>query len=103
MQIPKIQALLLAQESALTEYCHQLDSLTDLTEVIEQAIVDNPPVSVREGGLIKSGFSAELDELRRINKDGKSWIASLRRLNGSGQGSSRLKLDSTRFLAIISR
>ena len=92
MQIPKIQALLLAQESALTEYCHQLDSLTDLTEVIEQAIVDNPPVSVREGGLIKSGFSAELDELRRINKDGKSWIASLEASERERTGIKSLKV-----------
>lgn len=92
MQIPKIQALLLAQESALTEYCHQLDSLTDLTEIIEQAIVDNPPVSVREGGLIKSGFSAELDELRRINKDGKSWIASLEASERERTGIKSLKV-----------
>ena len=52
LQVPKIQALLEQEESALTEYIQKLNTLNELTEIIERAIVENPPVSVREGGLI---------------------------------------------------
>ena len=50
--------------------------LENLAEMIEKAIVDEPPVSVREGGMIKPGYSAELDELRDIASNSKQWIAA---------------------------
>ena len=92
LQVPKIQALLEQEESALTEYIQKLNPLNELTEIIERAIVENPPVSVREGGLIKAGFNAELDELRQTNKDGKSWIAALEASERDRTGIKSLKV-----------
>src|SRR5262249_45415372 len=47
----------------------------DLREALDAALVDDPPLSPKEGGLIKDGYNAELDELRRTARDGKEWIA----------------------------
>jgi len=76
-QIPKIKSLLAKEQSILSGYGSELDELTELMGLITQAIVDDPPISVRDGGLIKPSFNEELDQLRQINRDGKSWIASL--------------------------
>ena len=70
-QVPRIKALLGKEQSVLAAYGEQLDELAELTELISRAIVDNPPITVRDGGLIKPGYNTELDELRQINKDGK--------------------------------
>ena len=54
------------------------DGLADLPEVIgliEKAIVDDPPFSTKEGGFIRAGFDAELDEIRAIRSDARDWIA----------------------------
>ncbi|MFH1563020.1 MAG: DNA mismatch repair protein MutS [Nitrospirota bacterium] len=56
-----------------------LEDLKDITELIEKVIVDSPPLSLRDGGLIKEGYFQELDELRALSKDVKSWIARLAR------------------------
>jgi len=50
--------------------------LENLAETIDRAIVDEPPISVREGGMIKPGYNAELDELRNIASSSKKWIAA---------------------------
>ena len=49
--------------------------LSHITNLIDQAIVDNPPLTVKEGNLIKEGFNEELDELRYIRDHGKQWLA----------------------------
>ncbi|MCR9246451.1 MAG: DNA mismatch repair protein MutS [bacterium] len=53
-----------------------LDPLTELATAIEQAIVDEPPLSVKEGGIIRTGFSQELDELRVLARDSSEWLAN---------------------------
>lgn len=53
------------------------DHLSDVHADIEQVLIDDPPFSLREGGLIKDGVHAELDELRRICREGKQWLATL--------------------------
>lgn len=50
---------------------------TDVAELIKTAIVESPPLSVREGGIIKAGYNKELDELRSIATDSKKWISDL--------------------------
>ena len=52
-----------------------LDTLDDIQELIERAIVSDPPTSILEGGIIAPGYNAELDELLSISKDGQSWLA----------------------------
>ncbi len=54
-----------------------LDPLTDIAELIEQSIEDDPPITVREGGMIKTGFNEEVDKLRRAKTEGKQWLAEL--------------------------
>lgn len=74
--LPDIIALL--EENASSEELRSiaatLDPLTDVRDMIDAAIVDDPPFSVREGGMIRDGYSAEVDELRSIMQDGKGWI-----------------------------
>ena len=55
----------------------QLTESPDLVELISRAIVDDPPLAVKEGGMIRDGFDAALDELRTAQRGGKDWIAKL--------------------------
>ena len=65
------------------------DICDDLCELIENAIVDEPPVSVRDGGIIKPGYHERLDEFREASTSGKRWIAELEARNAPLRGSSR--------------
>ena len=55
----------------------ELDELKDITDLIKRSIMDDPPISVREGSFIKDGYSEEVDALRHAKTDGKSWLAKL--------------------------
>lgn len=55
------------------------DTLEDLYQLINESIVEEPPVTVREGNLIKDGFNQELDELRSLRDEGKDWITNLQK------------------------
>ncbi len=55
----------------------ELDDLKDLYELIDASIMDDPPVTIREGGLIKDGFSEQAGQYRKAKTDGKSWLAQL--------------------------
>jgi DNA mismatch repair protein MutS len=54
-----------------------VDEMADVRELIEKCIADDPPISLREGGMIKDGVDPELDELISLTRDGKKWIAAL--------------------------
>lgn len=72
-----------------------LDSLRGfdpLAERIDAAIVDSPPLSIREGGMIKAGVNAELDEIRNASVNGKQWIAKLQESERERTGISSLKV-----------
>ncbi len=77
------QAAVLLQDAAppgaplLTDLTDQLCEAPDLVELLTRAVVDEPPPGVKEGGLIRDGFSPELDELRAAQRQGKAWIAKL--------------------------
>lgn len=61
----------------LLEINQSLDDIGDVRKLLEKALVDEPPLSSRDGGIIRDGFSVEVDELRLIKRDGKRWIAEL--------------------------
>ncbi len=63
----------------LAELTGQLTHCPDLVELISRAITDDPPLALKEGGLIRDGFDANLDELRAAQRGGKDWIARLQR------------------------
>jgi DNA mismatch repair protein MutS len=69
-----------------------LDPLTDVAESIRAVLVEAPPMSAREGGLVRSGFSAQLDELRQISGDGKSWMARFQAAEIERTGMPNLKI-----------
>ncbi len=74
--LPRIKAKVTARRSALLrELETSLELCPDLRQLLDNALVDDPPLSPREGGLIRPGFHAELDELREIMRGGKEWMA----------------------------
>jgi DNA mismatch repair protein MutS len=81
-----------ATSELLTDSSKRLDTLQDIAQVIDQAICEEPPVSTKEGGLIKEGYSEELDELISATRDGKAWIADLAAKEQKRTGISSLKV-----------
>lgn len=96
-RLPKIKELILGYSSVyLKEIYHSIDTLSDVCELIESAIVDEPPFSLREGGMIKRGYSAELDELKDIMEDGAGVIASIEAKQREETGIPKLKVGYNR-------
>ena len=73
---PEILSLL-KQFQTTSQYADHWDNLEDIFQLIDEKIVDNPPVNQKDGHLIKPGCDDELDRLKSISRDGKSWIAAL--------------------------
>jgi DNA mismatch repair protein MutS len=75
--LPRLKAKLAGRRSPLlADVERKIDLCPDVRELLDRALIDeDPPPSVRDGGIIRDGYHAELDELRRLAKDGKSWIA----------------------------
>ena len=77
-QLPEIKKILAGTKSTmLQELYSELDVLEDVYELIDKTIVEEPPVSVKEGGLIKVGYDEEIDKLKTATTDGKNWIIQL--------------------------
>jgi DNA mismatch repair protein MutS len=76
----------------LGELESQLAPMPDLVELIARAIVDEPPLAIKEGGIIRDGFSTDLDELRTAQRGGKDWIAKLQTDEIAATGISSLKV-----------
>lgn len=92
--IPEIKNELEKMEAAeLREICERLDDLAALVVEIERAIVDDPPLAITEGGIIKRGYHAELDDLRDVAFSGKDWIARLQRDERERTGIPSLKVS----------
>ncbi len=69
-----------------------LDTLADIHDHLARALEDDPPATVREGGMIRAGYHAELDDLRSIARDGKSWIARMEASERERTGIGSLKV-----------
>ncbi|MGI8908920.1 MAG: DNA mismatch repair protein MutS [Candidatus Sumerlaeaceae bacterium] len=78
------------------ELAERLDALPELVSELQRAISDAPPLSVREGGLIKWAYDASLDELRELSSDSKSWIAALRQREADRTAIPNLKIGFNR-------
>ncbi|MFD1290095.1 DNA mismatch repair protein MutS, partial [Laceyella putida] len=95
--IPELrERLMLSGHDELAALGEQMDGCAELRELIDRAIVDEPPVSVKEGGMIREGYNHELDQLRSIQKDGKSWIAQLEQQERDLTGIKSLKIGYNR-------
>ncbi|HEX3034220.1 MAG TPA: DNA mismatch repair protein MutS [Thermodesulfobacteriota bacterium] len=75
---------------------HNLDELPDIRGLLERSIVSEPPVSTSDGGIIKEGFSSELDGLRSVRRSGKRWIAELELREKKSTGINSLKVGYNR-------
>jgi DNA mismatch repair protein MutS len=96
-KLPQLVDRLAQVESPLlAKLRDSLDTLPEMVELIEKAIVDDPPFVMREGGLIREGYHAELDELRSISREGKGWIARLEQEEKERTGISTLKVRYNR-------
>lgn len=92
-QIPELRRQCTDSSSSTLQQISQLmDECTDLTDAISTAIVDDPPVSVKDGGLIREGYHAHLDELREASVNGKRWIAELEAAERLATGIKSLKI-----------
>ena len=77
-RLPEIRARLETMDASLLKtVCEQLDPLEDIKALVDRAIVDEPPFTVREGGMIREGFHEEVDRLRKIQKGGKGMLAEI--------------------------
>lgn len=77
---------------ALQEAVTDISDLTSVVSLIQQAIVDDPPVLIRKGGVIRDGYHEELDRLRVISRDGRQWIADLEQQEKERTGIKSLKI-----------
>ena len=91
--LPAIKSLLKDTKSVYLSYREgRMDSLEDIYKLLNDAIVDEPPVSLREGGIIKPGFDEEIDKLKISAKSGKEYIASLEAKERERTGIKNLKV-----------
>ena len=91
--LPHIKNLLGEMNSPLLRRIWEdLDPLEDLFSLIESAIVDDPPIAVKEGGMIREGYHQEADRLRHAKTEGKSWLAGLEAEERDKTGIKNLKI-----------
>ena len=94
--LPKFKAKLTGRKSTLlSEQETKLELCPDLREYLDAALADDPPFAVKEGGIIREGFHAGLDELRKLARDGKDWIARYQADEITRTGISSLKVGFT--------
>ena len=93
MRLPDIKAELSnVSQELLAQLNAQIDPLTEICTEIEAAITDDPPFTVREGGIIKPGYSRELDDINDSARDGRKWIAGLEATERERTGIKNLKV-----------
>jgi len=91
--LPKFKARISGRKSALLSKLEgSLELLPDLRELLDHALVDDPPTNAREGGMIRDGYHAELDELKKLASEGKSWIARYQQQESMRTGIPSLKV-----------
>ncbi|WP_409305506.1 DNA mismatch repair protein MutS [Peribacillus sp. SCS-155] len=96
-QLPYIKQVVAGMaDAALLKLAENLDPCEEVTDLLERSLVDNPPLSVKEGNIIRDGFNQELDTYRDASRNGKSWIAQLERQERERTGIKSLKIGYNR-------
>ena len=91
--LPKFKARITGRKSAvLAELEARLELCPDLRETLDTALVDDPPYNAKEGGVIREGYHGELDDLRKLASEGKSWIARYQAQESTRTGIPSLKV-----------
>ncbi len=92
-RIPELKEILLPTQSRLLKETHQqLQPFPAIVELIEKAILDEPPISTKDGGMLRDGYSSELDELRHISRNGKQWLIDYQKRESLRTGIKSLKV-----------
>lgn len=93
MQIERVKSgIAQVRSSTLATLKNGLEPLPDLAQIISSALSDEPPLSLADGNVFRKGYNKELDELRDISINGKSWIANLQKTEREKTGISSLKV-----------
>ncbi len=96
-QIPMIQQTLSEMEaSEMVTEASKLDPCEDISELLEAAIIEQPPLAIKEGNFIKDRFNEELDQYRDASRNGKTWIAELEQKERKKTGIRSLKIGYNR-------
>ncbi|MDK2820505.1 MAG: mismatch repair protein MutS [Clostridia bacterium] len=97
MVLPKALELMIdVKADFLLKIINQIDPLDDIVDLLTRALVDNPPVNINEGGVIRPGYNDEVDRLRKIALHGREWIASLETEERERTGIKSLKIGYNR-------
>ena len=96
-QLPPVRALLLSlQDESLQPLLKQLDPLPEVTDLLERAIEDDPPITTTEGGMIRDGYDAALDEARQASRQGAQWLLELEAREREATGIKNLRVQYNR-------
>ena len=91
--LPSIKTVLNDLDTALlTKINGHIDSLEDIYSLIDDSIIEEPPISIRDGGIIKEGFNETIDSLRSAKTDGKNWLAALEEEDRGRTGIKNLRI-----------
>ncbi|KAB7708126.1 DNA mismatch repair protein MutS [Bacillus aerolatus] len=97
-QIPVLKAVLLQIQSAeIQNLSKKMIPCEELTDLLERSLIDQPPLTIKEGGMIRDGFHIELDEYRDASRNGKNWIANLQKEERERTGIKSLKIGYNRI------
>ena len=92
-RLPEVKSVLQTSESPMLKDIYEnLDELQDIYELIEKSIVDDPPMTVKDGGIIKMGYNEEVDKLKTTTTEGKNWIIQLEAEEKEKTGIKNLKV-----------
>lgn len=98
-KLPQLKSILDSTElDNLQRLQEEMDPLGDLYKILSETIIEDPPLSIKEGGFIKSGSSQELDELRSSGSMGKEWLAQLEQQERQRTGIKTLKVGYNRVM-----
>lgn len=96
-RLPKVlETISTLEASEFRRIAANLDPMEDICALLNAAIVENPPISIKEGGVIRDGFNHEVDSLRSAARDGKSWIAKMEADERAATGIKNLKIGYNR-------
>ncbi len=97
-QVPYIKQIVSSMDNeTMSKLTQRLDACEEVTDLLEQALVENPPLSIKEGNIIRDGFNEELDTYRDASRNGKSWMAALERKEREASGIKSLKIGYNRI------
>ena len=96
-KLPELKQILSTTNSSMLKKIYEdLDVLQDIFELIDKAIVEEPPISIKEGGIIKKGYNPEIDEYKEISTNGKQWIINIEAKERELTGIKNLKVGYTK-------